>query len=163
MTAARVLVACEFSGTVRDAFLARGFDAWSCDLLPDERGSNRHIRGDVREHLGDGWDLLIVAHLYSRTPPTHVLQFVERVAMLEGRLVQIGSVDPFAEKPGSKVSTATAYCWLVWLHKHAGAATKMRWIAPCRHRLERAGDYPVYERPSLDFARDDRGAAGALL
>jgi hypothetical protein len=59
---ARVLVACEFSGTVRDAFMARGFDAWSCDLLPDERGSNRHITGDVRDHLGDGWDLLIVAH-----------------------------------------------------------------------------------------------------
>jgi len=59
---ARVLVACEFSGTVRDAFLARGFDAWSCDLLPDERGSNRHIRGDVRDILGDGWELLIVAH-----------------------------------------------------------------------------------------------------
>lgn len=58
----RVLVACEFSGTVREAFLARGFDSWSCDLLPDERGSNRHIRGDVRDILGDGWDLLIVAH-----------------------------------------------------------------------------------------------------
>nr|WP_047168877.1 hypothetical protein [Sphingomonas sp. Y57] len=58
----RVLVACEFSGTVRDAFLARGFDAWSCDILPDERGSNRHIRGDVRDILDDGWDLIIVAH-----------------------------------------------------------------------------------------------------
>lgn len=58
----RILVACEFSGTVRDAFLARGYDAWSCDLLPDERGSNRHIRGDVRDVLGYGWDLLIVAH-----------------------------------------------------------------------------------------------------
>lgn len=58
----RVLVACEFSGTVRDAFLRRGFDAWSCDLLPDERGSNRHIRDDVRQVLGWGWDLLIVAH-----------------------------------------------------------------------------------------------------
>lgn len=58
----RVLVACEFSGTVREAFLARGYDAWSCDLLPDERGSNRHIRGDVRDVLRDGWDLLIVAH-----------------------------------------------------------------------------------------------------
>lgn len=42
----KVLVACEFSGTVREAFLARGHDAWSCDLLPDERGSNRHIRSD---------------------------------------------------------------------------------------------------------------------
>lgn len=60
--APQVLVACEFSGTVRDAFLRRGYDAWSCDLLPDDRGSNRHIRGDVRDILGDGWDLLIVAH-----------------------------------------------------------------------------------------------------
>ena len=59
----RVLVACEFSGTVRNAFLRRGFDAWSCDLLPDERGSNRHIRDDVRQVLGWGWDLLIVAPL----------------------------------------------------------------------------------------------------
>src|SRR6478736_1208806 len=59
---ARVLIACEFSGTVRNAFLARGFDAWSCDLLPSEDGSNRHIRGDVRDILSDGWDLLIVAH-----------------------------------------------------------------------------------------------------
>lgn len=58
----RVLVGCEFTGTVRDAFLARGHDAWSCDLLPDDNGSNRHIRGDVRSILGDGWDLLVVAH-----------------------------------------------------------------------------------------------------
>lgn len=58
----RILIGCEFSGTVRDAFTARGYDAWSCDLLPDERGSNRHIRGDVRDVLGDGWDVLIVCH-----------------------------------------------------------------------------------------------------
>lgn len=62
MTALRVLVACEFSGTVRNAFLARGHDAWSCDLLPAEDGSNRHIRGDARDVLRDGWDLLMVAH-----------------------------------------------------------------------------------------------------
>ncbi len=58
----RVLVACEFSGTVRNAFLDRGYDAWSCDLLPAEDGSNRHIRGDARNFLYDDWDLLIVAH-----------------------------------------------------------------------------------------------------
>jgi len=58
----RILVACEFSGTVRRAFTDRGFDAWSCDLLPAEDRSNRHITGDVRDILGDGWDLLIVAH-----------------------------------------------------------------------------------------------------
>ncbi len=58
----RVLVACEFSGTVRDAFLERGHDAWSCDLLPGDPPSNRHIIGDARAILNDGWDMLIVAH-----------------------------------------------------------------------------------------------------
>jgi hypothetical protein len=58
----RVLVACEFSGTVRRAFAARGHDAWSCDLLPAADRSNKHIVGDVRDLLGDGWDLLMVAH-----------------------------------------------------------------------------------------------------
>lgn len=55
----RVLVACEYSGTVRNAFLARNHDAWSCDLLPAEDQSNRHIQGDARNILGDNWDLLI--------------------------------------------------------------------------------------------------------
>ncbi len=58
----RVLIGCEYSGIVRDAFLARGFDAWSCDLLPSETRSNRHIVGDVRGVLQDGWDLLVVVH-----------------------------------------------------------------------------------------------------
>lgn len=60
--ALRVLVACEFSGTVRRAFSVRGHDAWSCDLLPAEDGSNRHIVGDARDILDWGWDLLMVAH-----------------------------------------------------------------------------------------------------
>ena len=54
----RVLVACEFSGIVRDVFAARGHDAWSCDLLPTERPGN-HIQGDVLEILNDGWNLMI--------------------------------------------------------------------------------------------------------
>lgn len=58
----RVLIACEFSGIVRRAFADRGHDAWSCDLLPAEDGSNRHLIGDARDHLHDGWDLLMVAH-----------------------------------------------------------------------------------------------------
>ena len=62
----RVLVACEFSGIVRDAFAARGHDAWSCDLLPTERPGN-HIVGDVLDALDHGWDLLI-AH----PPCTHL-------------------------------------------------------------------------------------------
>jgi len=58
----RVLVACEFSGVVRRAFAALGHDAWSCDLLPAEDRSNKHIVGDARDILNDGWDLLMVAH-----------------------------------------------------------------------------------------------------
>lgn len=54
----KVLVACEFSGIVRDAFLARGHDAWSCDLLPTER-PGPHIQGDVLGVLYRGWDLMI--------------------------------------------------------------------------------------------------------
>lgn len=58
----KMLVACEFSGTVRRAFRDAGHDAWSCDLLPAEDGSNQHVIGDARDILDWGWDLLIVAH-----------------------------------------------------------------------------------------------------
>ena len=54
----RVLVACEYSGTVRDAFIARGHDAISCDLLPtDSHGP--HYQGDVFDIIEMGWDLMI--------------------------------------------------------------------------------------------------------
>lgn len=62
----RLLVACEFSGTVRDAFAARGWEAWSCDLLPSEKPGN-HIQGDVLSILNDGWDLMV-----SHPPCTHL-------------------------------------------------------------------------------------------
>jgi hypothetical protein len=63
----RVLVACEFSGTVRRAFRERGDDAWSCDILPAEDASPYHYQTDVRDVLGMGWDLM-VAH----PPCTHL-------------------------------------------------------------------------------------------
>lgn len=59
---ARILIGCEVSGIVRRAFAARGFDAWSCDHEPSEDRSNRHIIGDIRDVLDDGWDMLFVAH-----------------------------------------------------------------------------------------------------
>lgn len=55
----RVLVACEFSGRVRDAFLAKGHDAWSCDIVSGDGDNSRHIVADVRTILNDGWDLMI--------------------------------------------------------------------------------------------------------
>lgn len=62
----RVLVACEYSGVVRDAFIRAGHDAMSCDLL-DTEAPGPHYKGDVRDVLGDGWDLMI-AH----PPCTHL-------------------------------------------------------------------------------------------
>ena len=55
----KVLIACEFSGTVRNAFRRRGHDAWSCDLFPADDSSEFHIQGDCREHLA-GWDLIVM-------------------------------------------------------------------------------------------------------
>ena len=62
----RVLVACEMSGRVRDAFIKRGHDAMSCDLLPSE-SQGLHYQGDVRDIIDDDWDLMI-AH----PPCTHL-------------------------------------------------------------------------------------------
>lgn len=65
----RVLIACEFSGVVREAFRRRGHDAWSCDLLPAEDGSQFHLQGNVFDYISPGfaWDLMI-AH----PPCTHL-------------------------------------------------------------------------------------------
>jgi hypothetical protein len=62
----KVLVACEFSGVVRDAFEKRGHDAWSCDLLPSEK-PGKHIQDDVLNHMDEDWEL-IIAH----PPCTHL-------------------------------------------------------------------------------------------
>lgn len=66
--------------------------------------------------------------LFSKNPPSYVLQFTERVVMHKGRLAPEGS-------------TATAYAWLVWIDGET--PTKLRWIAPCRKLLERPGDYDL--------------------
>lgn len=58
MTPKRILVACEYSGTVRDAFIRAGHWAMSCDLLPTD-APGPHYQGDVFDVLGDGWDLMI--------------------------------------------------------------------------------------------------------
>lgn len=75
----RVLVACEFSGIVRDAFIDAGHDAISCDLLPTER-SGPHYQGDVRDIINDGFDLMV-----SHPPCTHLAvsgarHFAEKIA-----------------------------------------------------------------------------------
>lgn len=61
----KVLVACEFSGIVRDAFSAIGHDAWSCDFRPSEKPGN-HLQCDVREVLDSSWDLMIAHPVCTR-------------------------------------------------------------------------------------------------
>ena len=107
----RVLVACEYSGTVRDAFRARGHDAMSCDLLPTER-PGPHYQGDVFDIIWDGWDLMI-AH----PPCTHLA--VSGARWWQGKLVEQAEALAFVralmaapipriaiENPVSKISTA---------------------------------------------------------
>ena len=57
----KVLVACEYSGIVRDAFTIKGHDAWSCDILPTDNPNGNHYEGDVKDILYNDWDL-IIAH-----------------------------------------------------------------------------------------------------
>ncbi len=59
----KILIGCETSGTVRNAFIDNGHDAWSCDILPADDQTNRHIQDDIRNVLKmEAWDLLMVAH-----------------------------------------------------------------------------------------------------
>lgn len=88
--------------------------------------------------------------LFADSPPSYVFQFTERVVMHKGKL-------------SAKSSTATAYCWLVWLADPVGrtqidllfaGGAQFHWIAPCRKRLERPGDYPVSpEKTAPETAR----------
>lgn len=84
--------------------------------------------------------------VFAKHPPAYVLQFAERVPMFRGRLVRTGAPDPFNLDPATgeprKASTATSYCWLIWIHGQTD--TRHRWIGKSRTRLEREGDYPAY-------------------
>lgn len=106
----RVLVACEYSGIVRDAFIAKGHEAISCDLLPSDR-PGPHYQGDVTDLLNQGWDLMI-AH----PPCTHLAvsgsrwfkfkQKEQALALDFVRLLMAAPIDKIAlENPISVISS----------------------------------------------------------
>ena len=97
----KILIACEFSGTVRDAFAARGHDAWSCDLLPSER-PGQHIQGDVLAVLGNGWDLMI-AH----PPCTHLA--VSGARWFNGKIAEQADALEFVRA----LMAAPIPCWAI--------------------------------------------------
>ena len=83
--------------------------------------------------------------LFTPTPRALVLQFVERVPLVKGRL-------------DKEASSATSYCWIVWL-KDGATGTAFDWIAPCRTRFEQARDYPIAETELAPAPLFDGGAA----
>lgn len=106
----KILIACEFSGIVRDAFISKGHDAMSCDLLPSER-PGPHYQGDVLDILGNGWNMMI-AH----PPCTHLAvsgaryfyrKESEQTAALEFvRFLMSANIEKIAiENPVSIIST----------------------------------------------------------
>jgi len=142
----KVLIACEFSGIVRDAFIARGHDTISCDLLPTER-PGPHYQGDVRDLLSQEWDLMI-AHppctylalcgmrWYSPkwSPPD---KLAERIRNRDAALVFVRSlmdapVDRIAiEQPMSLVSSMIRkydQCIQPWQFGHGERKTTWLWL-----------------------------------
>ncbi len=111
----RVLVACEFSGTVREAFRDRGYDAWSCDLLPADDGSPYHLQGDVIPWLmgveQKQWDLMIAhppcTHLAVSGAAHFKTKVVEQKDALDFVRALMGSGIPriCVENPVSVIST----------------------------------------------------------
>lgn len=75
----RVLVACEYSGTVRDAFIRQGHDAMSCDLLPTDK-PGPHYQGDVFDIINDGWDLMIAHPPCTDLAVSGARYFAEKIA-----------------------------------------------------------------------------------
>jgi len=109
----RVLIACEYSGRVRDAFLALGHDAMSCDLLPTEV-DGPHYQGPVEDMLSDGWDLMIAhppcTHLAvsgSRHFPEKIADGRQAAALDFVKLLMDAPIDRWAiENPISVISSA---------------------------------------------------------
>lgn len=97
----------------------------------------------ARSAFAEGQDR--ATEMFIPNPPSFELQFSERVVMLKGRMIRAGDPDPAnldADGKPRKASTATSYSAFIWLKRDpVPADTRKRWIAPCRKRLEREGDY----------------------
>jgi hypothetical protein len=135
----KVLIACEFSGTVRDAFIAAGYDAMSCDLLPTE-SDGPHYQGDVFDVIDDGWDLMIAhppctylcssgLHWNKRTPgreekTTEAVEFVRRLLNADVPKIAlenpIGRISTAIRKPDQTVQP--------WMFGHDASKATCLWL-----------------------------------
>lgn len=143
----RVLVACEYSGTVRDAFIAAGHDAVSCDLLPTDVPGPHH-QGDVLEIIRDDWDLMVahppctyltlagVRWLY--TDPTRWRDMVDGAvffrALLEARIPRIAVENPimhgWAQKIVGRKQTQVVQPWMFGHPERKATALWLKGLSP---------------------------------
>ena len=133
----RVLIGCEFSGIVREAFAARGHRAVSCDLLPTENPRGPHLRGDIAAYLGDGWDLLVAfppcTHLSASGARWWAAKRQEQAAAVEFvRMLASAPIERIAiENPIGILST----CWRrpdqiiqPWMFGHGETKSTCLWL-----------------------------------
>ena len=132
----KVLVACEYSGRVRDAFIAQGHDAISCDLLPTD-SPGPHYQGDVRDILNDGFDLMIAhppcTHLaVSGSRHFHRKQKEQKEALDFVRLLMDAPIDRWCiENPVSVISSVIRQpdCIIQpWEHGHGEVKSTCFWL-----------------------------------
>lgn len=135
----KVLVACEYSGTVRDAFLRAGHDAMSCDLLPTDV-PGPHYQGDVRDVLHDGWDLMVAhppctylcssgLHWNKRTPSRAELteQALDFVRLLLDAPIQRVAVENPIGAIGTRIKKATQTIQ-PWQFGHDASKATCLWL-----------------------------------
>ena len=144
MSKLRVLVACEYSGRVREAFRALGHDAWSCDILPSDDNSPNHITGDALALLGDGWDLMVahppctyltnsgVCHLHkdaARWPKLfNAAEFF--AAMISAPIPRIAVENPIMHKYARRLTGAGKATQIVqpWMFGHTEQKATGLWL-----------------------------------
>ena len=133
----RVLVACEYSGRVRDAFRSHGHDAWSCDLLECEADPKWHYQCPVEELLHDGWDLMVAhppcTHLaVSGSRHFHRKQREQRDALNFVRLLMSAPIPRWCiENPVSVISSAIRPPDQIiqpWEHGHGETKATCFWL-----------------------------------
>ncbi len=180
MSVYRVLVACEYSGEVRDAFIRRGYAAVSCDIIPSE-SEGPHIQGNVIDCLCDGWDMMIAfppcTHLCasgSRWWPAKVaeqadsLEFVR--ALMEAPIPKIA-----IENPVGRINTVIRRPDQIiqpWQFGHAEIKTTCLWLkglptlepsdVVTSERVQRCWKMPPSATRGKDRSRTYRGIAEAM-
>lgn len=182
----RILVACEESGRVRSALRRRGFDAWSCDLMPAADGDEHHLQCDVFDVLGDGWSGMLAFWPCTRLCNSGVRWLAERDLWHEmedsarkfKRLLDFDAIpvrgleNPIPHKYALRI-IGSRYDQIIqpWQHGHGETKATCLWLrglprlAPTRvvdGRCGRIALMPPGPKRSIERSRTYQGVADAM-